>query len=371
MNNKQSLVSFDVAAFWQNEPRVVLAPMEGVIDSRMRNVLTQAPFGGVDLCVTEFIRVTDRLLPAHLFYRDCPELLQGCRTTSGVPVAVQLLGGKPQPLAENAAQAAELGALAIDLNFGCPAKTVNRHDGGATLLKDPERIFSIVSSVRASLPKEIPVSAKVRLGFSDKSRHREIAQAAAGGGASWLTVHARTRDEGYRPPAHWEFISVMRDSIAVPVIANGEIWTTADASRAREVSGTPHLMLGRGMLANPFLACDVQRELRYSLPLADSHGSSQTSERWALVCAKLILFSQLNHQDRGESYAVCRLKQWLKSLAKTFAEAHQAFENLKRFDSLQAILYGLSQPCDNHVYGQSDYLHQRPLPVLFAREKPA
>ena len=136
--------------FWKTD-RVILAPMEGVVDWVMRDVLTR--IGGIDLCVTEFIRVTDQLLPTHAIQKDCPELLNAsCRTNSGTPVLVQLLGGKPEWMAQNAALAIELGAPGIDINFGCPAKTVNRHDGGAALLKDPRRIFDVVSAVRSAVP---------------------------------------------------------------------------------------------------------------------------------------------------------------------------------------------------------------------------
>jgi len=106
---------------------VSLAPMEGVIDSPMRRLLTD--IGGYDRCVTEFVRVTDVLLPERVFFRICPELAEGCRTASGTPIFVQLLGGQADALAVNAVRAAELGAAGIDLNFGCPAKTVNRSDG--------------------------------------------------------------------------------------------------------------------------------------------------------------------------------------------------------------------------------------------------
>jgi len=114
--------------------RLMLAPMEGVIDHVMRELLTS--LGGVDRCVTEFVRVTDRLLPPRVFRRLCPELDSGGTTASGVPVYLQLLGGQAAVLADNAARAAELGAPGIDLNFGCPAKTVNCSDGGAILLRE-------------------------------------------------------------------------------------------------------------------------------------------------------------------------------------------------------------------------------------------
>lgn len=320
---------FEGARFFDGPDRVMLAPMEGVVDAMMREILTE--IGGVDLCVTEFIRVTDRLLPASEFLKDCPELLQNDRTPSGIPVLVQLLGGQPGPLGENAARAVELGALGIDLNFGCPAKTVNRHDGGATLLKNPARIFDVVTAVRAAVPKGTPVSAKVRLGFSDKDCHLDIARAARDAGAAWLTVHARTRDEGYRPPAHWEFIGRMREEVGstMTVIANGEMWTTSDVARARQVSGCRHVMIGRGLLADPFLA----RELK-----GGARGDWEEAYRWLERYVELSL-----REQRGGSFASARAKQWLKSLGRRFPEAALAFETVKRFETAPEILKGVRE----------------------------
>lgn len=115
--------------------RVILGPMEGVLDHLMRDMLTQ--INDYDFCVTEFVRVVNLLLPDHVFYRLCPELQQGSKTPSGVPVKVQLLGQDPHWMAENAIRAAELGAYGIDLNFGCPAKMVNQSKGGAALCSIP------------------------------------------------------------------------------------------------------------------------------------------------------------------------------------------------------------------------------------------
>ncbi len=327
------MTEFNGKDFFSGPDRILLAPMEGVVDATMRHLLTS--IGGVDLCVTEFIRVTDRLLPVSEFYKDCPELRNVDRTASGIPVLVQLLGGQPEPLGENAARAVELGALGIDLNFGCPAKTVNRHDGGATLLKNPSRIFDVVSAVRAAVPPHIPVSAKVRLGFSDKEFHLDIARAAESAGAAWLTVHARTRDEGYRPPAHWEFIGRMKDAVstAMPVIANGEMWTLNDVKRAREVSGCRHIMIGRGLLADPFLA----RELK-----GGARGTWLEARGWF----ERFVESSLREQ-RGGSYASSRAKQWLKSLSRRFPEAALAFEAIKRLDDPSEILAGVTQTWHN------------------------
>lgn len=210
--------------------RILLAPMEGVVDCTLRALLTEV--GGIDQCVTEFVRVTSSLLPPAVFYRLAPELRHQGRTASGTEVILQLLGSDPNALAENAARAVELGAPGIDLNFGCPAKTVNKSRGGAVLLDEPDTIHAILVAVRAAVPAQIPVSAKMRLGYQDKLLALENAQAIAAAGVQSLAVHARTKVEGYRPPAHWEWIARIREAVALPVIATARFGTARITSVA-------------------------------------------------------------------------------------------------------------------------------------------
>ncbi len=143
--------------------RVILAPMEGVLDHRMRQLLSE--LNPYDLCVTEFIRVVDQPVTDKVFYRLAPELLRGGKTRNGTPVRVQLLGQDPDWLAHNAARAIALGSPGVDINFGCPAKTVNRSKGGAVLLKEPELIYRIVAAMRQAVPAGQVLSAKIRLGW--------------------------------------------------------------------------------------------------------------------------------------------------------------------------------------------------------------
>ena len=171
------------------------------MDSIMRELLTG--IGGYERCVTEFVRVSQTLLPKRVFYRYAPELQSEGLTPSGVPVYVQLLGSDPALMAANARRVAAIGARGIDLNFGCPAKTVNRSCGGAALLRTPDLIRSICVAVRDSVPSSIPVTAKIRLGFDSDAELESIVTALAQAPLSELTIHARTRRQGYRPPAHW------------------------------------------------------------------------------------------------------------------------------------------------------------------------
>lgn len=317
--------------------KIHLAPMEGLTDFHMRDVLTR--IGGYDACVTEFIRVTDRLLPARTFLQACPELRMGGCTRAGTPVQLQLLGSEPAVLAENAALAVELGAPSIDLNFGCPAKTVNRHRGGAVLLEEPETLHTIVAAVRRALPAAVPVTAKMRLGVRDRLRMLENAQGIEAAGAAALVVHARTREDGYRPPAHWEAIAEIRAVVRLPVMANGEIWTIEDARRCQAASGCDDLMLGRGAVTLPALARQIRgetfhlgwRELlgwqRDFLLALERAGQPADDEQFGAVWS-----------ERG---AIGRYKQWLAMLVRDWPEARELFgrvKKLQRFDEMKRAL---------------------------------
>lgn len=301
--------------------------MEGVVDHLMRDMLTRV--GGFDLCVTEFVRIVDQKLPHKTFYRLCPELHEGGETPSGVPVRVQLLGQHPQWLAENALTAVELGSPGVDLNFGCPAKTVNKSKGGAVLLQYTELLHDIVKTVREAVPAHLPVTAKIRLGFEDKSLAIDNAVAIDEAGASELVVHARTKTEGYRPPAYWDWIKKIRAHTRLPVIANGEIWSYEDAKRCQEMSGCDDVMIGRGALAMPNLA----RHIRDNEPPMS----------WPELARLLIDYSGYEiYGDKGRYYPN-RLKQWCGYLKRQYPQAEVLFDNIRRLQKADEIVAVLQQ----------------------------
>jgi len=302
---------------------LTIAPMEGVVDIFMRDILTR--IGGFDLCVSEFVRVSQNVYPASTFYKYCPELLTGGRTAAGVPVHVQLMGGDPTLLAENAEFVASLGVLGIDLNFGCPAKTVNRRDAGATLLQWPERLHDIVAAVRKAVPDTIPVSAKIRLGFADKTLSLENAQAIESAGASKLTVHARTKLEGYRAPAHWEYLAPIREALKIPVVANGEIWTKEDFEDCKNISGCEHFMVGRGAIARPSLGLEIA-------------GVEAQKFSWKKMLLLLLEYRTLIEEMEGTSLRQAgRLKQWIKLIGRTYEESNEFFARIRRIQSPDEI----------------------------------
>lgn len=296
--------------------------MEGLTDPIMRDVLTSV--GSFDWCVTEFIRVTDSILPDHTYHSYCPELLTNGKTAAGTPVHVQFLGNNPEMLAANAAKAAAMGAPAIDMNFGCPAKTVNRHRGGSVLLDEPEVVYELVKAVRDAVPAHIPVSAKMRLGYMDRNFMLENAHAIEDAGAAWVTVHARTKADGYTPPAFWDQLRPIREALKINVIANGEIWNNADAKQCRLESGCKDLMIGRGAVTTPDLTQCIRQNS--DLPLLS----------WQDLLQLQIRF--IHGPAKTEIGMLGRYKQWLGMMSKHYPEAKTLWDEIKRLKKLDEII---------------------------------
>ena len=298
--------------------RVLLAPMEGVLDSLVRELLTEV--NDYDLCITEFVRVVDQLLPAKVFHRLCPELHNNSRTPSGTLVRIQLLGQYPQWLAENAARAVELGSYGVDLNCGCPSKLVNGSGGGATLLKDPELIYRGAKAMREAVPAHLPVTVKVRLGWDNSDRQFEIADAVQQAGASELVVHGRTKEQGYKAEhINWQAIGEIRQRLTIPVIANGEIWDWQSAQDCMAISGCDAVMIGRGALNIP----NLSRVVKYNEPRMP----------WPDVVMLLQKYTRLEKQGDTGLYHVARIKQWLGYLRKEYSEATALFQEIRALNN--------------------------------------
>lgn len=305
-----------------NNMRVLLAPMEGVLDSLVRELLTEV--NDYDLCITEFLRVVDQLLPVKSFYRLCPELHNNSLTPSGTRVRVQLLGQHPQWLAENAARAVELGSWGVDLNCGCPSKLVNGSGGGATLLKDPELIYRGAKAMREAVPSHLPVTVKVRLGWDSGERRFEIADAVQQAGASELVVHGRTKEDGYKAERiDWQAIGEIRQRLTIPVVANGEIWDWQSAQDCLAATGCDSVMIGRGALNVP----NLSRVIKYNEPRMP----------WPQVVELLQKYTRLEKQGDTGLYHVARIKQWLSYLRKEYLEAAELFSAVRTLQDSTSI----------------------------------
>lgn len=306
--------------------------MEGLADVHLRRLITAE--GGYDWVVSEFIRVVDRPLPYHVFYSVCPELRHDGRTGSGTPVRVQLLGNHLEAMASNAQTAAALGSHGVDINFGCPSKTVNRSQGGAILLREPDSLFRVVAAVRSALPAEVTVSAKMRLGFDDTSLMLQNAAAIEAAGANEMVVHARTRAEGYAPPAHWDELARIRDHVKMPIIANGDIWSVADYHQCTRIAGTTDVMLGRGAVRHP----DLARRIR---------NNEHAVADWTAVQRLLIEFWGEIRAGLPRKHHTGRVKQWVNHLRQVHPPAETLWHEIRTVqcpDTMDRILMATQVP---------------------------
>jgi tRNA-dihydrouridine synthase C len=303
---------------------LALAPMQGITDRAMRAQFSA--LGGLDYCVTEFIRVGGRPLTDSMVQRGWPEASNGGRTAEGTPVYPQLLGSHPGRMADAAARLAALGATVIDLNFGCPVRRVNGHDGGAAVLRQPARLEKLIAAIRAAVPPGVSVTAKVRLGWQHPEEVLDIARAVEAGGAALLTVHGRTRNQGYEQSADWASIGRAREAIGIPVVANGDLRSPEDLRRCRELSGCDRFLLGRGAIERP----ELFRVLRGLQPVFLAW-----TERLAMVAG---FIEQRVQWGERELNALGRLKGWCQALARADGAALPVFESVKWCTSLPAAL---------------------------------
>jgi len=229
--------------------RVFLAPMSGVTDEPFR---ARAVAHGAGLVVSEMVA--------------SGELARGRRNSTlrirrpDVPVhVVQLAGREAQWMAEGARVAAGEGADIIDINMGCPAKKVTGGYCGSALMRDPDHALSLIEAVVAAVP--VPVTVKMRLGWDHDSLNApEIARRAEAAGVAMVTVHGRTRCQLYNGRADWRAIRAVKDAVSVPVVANGDAESLADALAMLDQSGADAVMIGRGHYGAPWLAGRIAAE---------------------------------------------------------------------------------------------------------------
>ena len=225
---------------------VLLAPMAGVTDLPFRNVVSKF---GVDMDFSEMI--ADSSLVSRVVKNQKIEL-----GTSFSNTAVQLAGCAPVKMGEAAKIVSDLGAGAIDINMGCPAKKVVGGYSGSALMRDLKKASAILESVVNAV--NVPVSLKARLGWDDGSKNaKDLALLAEQCGVQLITIHARTRNQFYRGFADWNAILEVKKAVKIPVIANGDIVDLRSANQALKVSETDGLMMGRGVIGKPWVISQI------------------------------------------------------------------------------------------------------------------
>ena len=225
-------------------PATFLSPMAGLTDTVFRRLIKR--LGGCGLVMTEFTSaegLTRNSVKSKrmLFYHEEER-----------PVTAQLFGSDPSRLAEAARMVEDLGFDAIDLNLGCPAKKVVKACGGSALLREPRLLERILKEIRSAT--RIPFTIKIRSGWSDSEIVAlEVGQMAQDLGVEAITLHPRTRVQGFSGKADWSIIGHLKAQLKIPVIGNGDIVTAADAMRMRKETGCDGIMVGRGALTNPWI----------------------------------------------------------------------------------------------------------------------
>lgn len=216
--------------------------MHGIGAASVRDLF--AEYGSPGLICAPFLRVTAQP-PSLGWFRE------QVHRSMDVPLSVQLLGSHPDHLASVARCLADAGVDVVDLNLGCPARTVVRRGAGAALLSDLEAIRRLVSVVRAGFTGRLSV--KFRSGDASADGVVPIAQAIEASGADFLVLHPRTRLAGYSGVADWELVKLVKASVRIPVVGNGDCWYAKDALRLQTSSGADAVMIGRPSLRNPFI----------------------------------------------------------------------------------------------------------------------
>jgi nifR3 family TIM-barrel protein len=224
-------------------PYLQLAPMEGVGDASFRKAM--ASVGGFDEAIKDFLRVPQN---AHV---KSLSLAYTANELSPIPLTAQIMGSDPDLMGQMAHALMQRGAPRIDVNCGCPSNIVTGRGAGSSLLKDPSFLNKIAKAVVQAV--SIPVTVKMRSGFEDTSLFEENLQAAQESGISYITLHPRTKVDGYGPPARWDLIAKAKELLKIPVVGNGDILTVDDALKMLKITNCDALMIGRGAIINPFI----------------------------------------------------------------------------------------------------------------------
>jgi nifR3 family TIM-barrel protein len=278
---------FDINA---GAPLVSLAPMAGVTDIPFRRQVKA--FGG-SYCVSEMV-ACEHLARARL---DMVRRAAGAGVIS--PLVVQLAGREPRWMGEGARMAEAAGADVIDINMGCPAKSVTSGLCGSALMRDPDTALRLIeASVRAT---KLPVTLKMRLGWDHASINApEIARSAEAAGVRMLTIHGRTRNQFFSGAADWAAIAPVVDAVSIPVIANGDIDSADGARRALSLSGAAGVMIGRAAQGRAWLPGAIERALRYG-------GAAAAPERGQVLSSLLALYDDtLTFYEGGLGIRIAR-----------------------------------------------------------------
>ena len=272
-------------------PPLILSPMAGVTDVSFRRLLKRR--GGVGLSVSEFISVEG-------LTRSNPKSKRQMRFYSDErPFAVQIFGGQAERMRMAAEMAEDIGADILDVNCGCPAPKVVKHGGGSGLLKDHERLETILKEIKKAI--KIPLTIKIRAGFYDHTINAvETARLAEACGVEHIALHGRTKEQGYRGLANWDLVKQIKQAVSVPVSGSGDITTIEGAFARFNETGCDGVLIGRGAMANPWIFRQIEDAM---------HGREIFQPTLADKRSVLLEYFDMLREDMPETPSINRMKQ--------------------------------------------------------------
>lgn len=295
--------------------RVLQSPLSGVTDLVFRRLVRR--YAPQSMLYTEMVSATEL---HHL--RQLPQVMDIDPTET--PISIQLFDGRPDFMAAAAEKAVAQGAQTVDINMGCPVNKITKKGGGSSLLRQPDVATAIVKAVVAAV--DVPVTVKTRLGWDDQSiAIVDFAQRLQDAGAQMLTIHARTRAQGYNGSAQWEWIARVKQALAIPVIANGDIFSVDAAIACLETTGADGVMCSRGTLGYPFLVGEIDHYLR----TGQTRPPATIQER--LICAKEHLQALWDYKGQRGLFQARKHLAWY---CTDFVGAAALREQLSRIESV-------------------------------------
>jgi len=296
--------------------RVLQSPLSGVTDLVFRRLVRC--YAPDSMMYTEMVNAT-RL--HHT--KQLPQIMEV--DPDERPVSIQLFDCCPHFLAEAARKAVDEGTDTIDINMGCPVNKITKNGGGSSLLREPETAAAIVQSVVEAV--DVPVTVKTRIGWTDHEINiLDFAKRLQDAGAQMITVHGRTRAQGYNGPANWEWIARLKEILSIPVIANGDIFSVEAAIRCLHQTGADGVMCSRGTLGYPFLVGEIDYFLKTGVRKSPPTAIAR------LQCARDHLRMLWEYKgDRG----ICQARKHMAWYSKGFTGASELRAQLSVVENIQ------------------------------------
>jgi tRNA-dihydrouridine synthase B len=297
------------------QSRVFQSPLSGVTDLVFRRLVRR--YAPTSMMYTEMVQASQ---VQHL--RELPKIMEV--DPQETPISIQLFDSRPDFIAKAAEIAVREGANTIDINMGCPVNKITKKGGGSRLLRDPDTAEAIVREVIKAV--NVPVTVKTRIGWDDNEINiLEFAQRMQDTGAQMMTIHGRTRSQGYNGKARWDWIGKVKEILSIPVIANGDIFSVESALRCLQETGADGVMCSRGTLGYPFLVGEID----YFLKTGQQRPVATPVER--LQCAKEHLQMLWEYKgDRGVQQA----RKHMTWYAKGFVGANELRDELARIPNV-------------------------------------